>query len=234
LICTTAAKQHYQPLAVTIGQAVVGVSKPRFGGVFALLGREKRVETSVMGKLNTLTMRAMLVAFVIAWGVGSAASAFGQTVYRVTDKHGNVTFTDDPGRGGEALELTPLPSLPPALSAALAAPSTSTSAAVRPRGKPGQPFMPYDHFSIALPQQGAQVPEGMTAVEVAIAPPLRDDHQVRLLVDGNVSQTALHSDVFWLTGLPPGQHELQAELLDSSQRLQHRTTAVTITVPSAP
>ena len=91
--------------------------------------------------------------------------------------------------------------------------------------------MPYDHFSIALPQQGARLTERSTAVEVAIAPPLREDHQVRLLVNGEISQTALHSDVFWLTGLPAGQHELQAELLDSSQRLQHRTPAVTITVP---
>jgi len=80
-------------------------------------------------------------------------------------------------------------------------------------------------------QQGARLPERSTAVEVAIAPPLRDDHQVRLIVNGEISQTALHSDVFWLTGLPAGQHELQAELLDSSQRLQHRTPAVTITVP---
>lgn len=91
--------------------------------------------------------------------------------------------------------------------------------------------MPYDHFKIALPQQGAQLEEGMTAVEVVIAPPLRSDHQVRLLVNGEISQTALHSDVFWLTGLSAGRHELQAELLDSSQRLQHRTTPVTITVP---
>lgn len=64
--------------------------------------------------------------------------------------------------------------------------------------------MPCDHFSIALPQQGAQVEEGMTVVEVVIAPPLRDDHQVRLLVNGEISQKALHSDVFWLTGLPQG------------------------------
>ncbi|OWV27688.1 DUF4124 domain-containing protein [Halomonas campaniensis] len=184
-----------------------------------------------MSKVNTVAMSSVLVA---ALGLGGAAGlAWGQTVYRVTDQHGNVTFTDNPGSGGEALELAPLPSLPPALSAALTSPHSSAAspAAVRPRGKPGQPFMPYDHFSIALPQQGAQVEEGMTAVEVAIAPPLRDDHQVRLLVNGEISQTALHSDVFWLTGLPTGRYELQAELLDSSQRLQHRTATVTITVP---
>ncbi|MCA8865533.1 MULTISPECIES: DUF4124 domain-containing protein [unclassified Halomonas] len=192
-----------------------------------------------MSKVNTVAMSSVLVA---ALGLGGAAGpAWGQTVYRVTDEHGNVTFTDNPGRGGEALELAPLPVLPPALSAALTRTgtanssttdfSTTTPAVTRPSGKPGQPFMPYDHFSIALPQQGARMEEGMTAVEVAIAPPLRDDHQVRLLVNGEISQTALHSDVFWLTGLASGRHELQAELLDSSQRLQHRTATVTITVP---
>ncbi|EHJ93993.1 DUF4124 domain-containing protein [Vreelandella boliviensis] len=184
-----------------------------------------------MSKINSLAVSSLLAAVLGVAIAGSAATAFGQTVYRVTDEHGNVTFTDNPGRGGKALELAPLPSLPPALSAALANPSAATAADARPRGKPGQPFMPYDQFSIALPQQGARVEEGMTAVEVAIAPPLRDDHLVRLLVDGSISQTALQSDVFWLTGLAPGRHELQAELLDSSQRLQHRTAVVTITVP---
>ncbi|MBR9904744.1 MULTISPECIES: DUF4124 domain-containing protein [unclassified Halomonas] len=186
-----------------------------------------------MSRINTVAMRGVLVTLLGATLAGAAVLAFGQTVYRVTDEDGNVTFTDDPGRGGEALELSPLPSLPPALSAALVNSGTNAapSAPQRPRDKPGQPFMPYDHFSIALPQQGARVEGGMTAVEVALAPPLRDDHQVRLLVNGDISQSALHSDVFWLTGLPPGRHELQAELLDSRQRLQHRSAAVTITVP---
>ena len=187
-----------------------------------------------MGKVNTLPvsilMSGVLITVLIIVGAFIPGTALAQTVYRVTDEHGKVTFTDDPARGGEALELAPLPGLPPALRAATAA-ARETPAAVRPRGKPGQPFMPYDLFSIALPQQGARLAERSTAVEVAIAPPLRDDHQVRLLVNGEISQSALHSDVFWLTGLPAGQHVLQAELLDSSQRLQHRTPTVIIAVP---
>lgn len=166
--------------------------------------------------------------------VSSVGIAFGQTVFRVTDEHGNITFTDNPDRGGEALKLAPLPGLPPALRAAMPNHQPSQQGAPdteRPRGRPGQPFMPYDHFTIALPQQGAQLAEGMTAVEVNIAPPLREDHQVRLRVNGEISQTALHSDVFWITGLAAGRHELQAELLDSSQRLQHRSVPVTIDVP---
>ncbi|MDQ7729305.1 DUF4124 domain-containing protein [Halomonas sp. SpR8] len=188
-----------------------------------------------MGKATTLAASGVMAVVLGAWLTGSAATAFAQTVYRIADEHGNVTFTDNPGSGGEALELAPLPGLPPALRAATRqAASSSVTSAVTPaaerRGKPGQPFMPYDHFSIALPHQGARLEEGMTAVEMAIAPPLRDDHQVRLLVNGEISQTALHSDVFWLTGLAAGRHELQAELVDSSQRLQHRTPAVTINV----
>lgn len=178
-----------------------------------------------MSRIYTLAMHGVLVALLGAALAGTAVSAFGQAVYRVTDERGNVTFTDNPGSGGEALKLAPLPGWSPALRAA------ARQAAERPRGKPGQPFMPYDHFAIALPQQGAQLEEGMTAVQMVIVPPLRDDHQVRLLVNGEISQTALHSDVFWLTGLAAGRHELQAELLGSSQRLQHRTAAVTINVP---
>lgn len=183
-----------------------------------------------MGKVSTLAISILMTAVLSIVEAVRPDMAFAQTVYRVTDEQGNVTFTDNPGRGGEALELAPLPSLPPALRAATAS-ASGAPAAVRPRGKPGQPFMPYDHFSIALPQQGARLMERSTAVEVAIAPPLRDDHQVRLLVNGEISQTALHSDVFWLTGLSSGRYELQAELLDSSQRLQHRTPVVAITVP---
>ncbi|WP_404376593.1 DUF4124 domain-containing protein [Vreelandella aquamarina] len=143
-----------------------------------------------------------------------------QTVYRVVDAQGNVTFTDNPERGGEAVTLAPLPSVPTAVRPASPSP--------RALGNPGQPFMPYDRFTIASPAAGAALQRGTTPVEVAVSPPLRDDHQIQLLVNGELSQSALHSDVFWLAGLPAGQHRLQAELLDSQGRVQHRTDPVTI------
>ena len=46
----------------------------------------------------------------------SAAQA--QTVYRVVDAQGNVTFTDNPERGGKAITLAPLPSVPTAVRSA--------------------------------------------------------------------------------------------------------------------
>lgn len=90
--------------------------------------------------------------------------------------------------------------------------------------------MPYDRFLISAPNGSAAIRDGMTAVELHVSPSLREDHKVQLLVNGELSQTALHSDAFWLTGLSQGQHRLQAELLDSSGRVQHRTDPVSITV----
>lgn len=148
--------------------------------------------------------------------------AQSQTVYRVLDEQGRITFTDNPERGGEAMTLAPLPSVSTSSRTAPATP--------RRQGSPGQPFMPYDRFVISAPYRGAAVRDGMTAVELQVSPPLREDHQVQLLVNGELSQSALHSDAFWLTGLPQGQHQLQAELLDSSGRVQHRTDPVSITV----
>ncbi len=66
-----------------------------------------------------------------------------------------------------------------------------------------------------------------------IEPPLRTDHQVRLLVDGRVSQTALHTSAFMLSNLASGRYELQAELLDARGEIRHRTPPVSLVVERA-
>lgn len=170
--------------------------------------------------------RKALVAQAKGWGMGLVLVAWvditaaSSTVYRVVDEHGNVTFSDTPSEGGEALELAPLPGLPSEYAEAPNKP---------PATSPGQPFMPYDRFQIRSPSAGAEV-GAATPVMLSIVPRLRDDHRVQLRVNGEISQSALHSDVFWLANLPAGRHRLQAELLDSQGRRQHRTTAVTIVV----
>lgn len=153
--------------------------------------------------------------------VAAAGAAASSTVYRVVDDNGNVTFSDSPRDGGEAIELAPLPGLP---SQTTKAPAARTAAA-----SPGPPFMPYDRFQIDSPGTGAEV-SAATPVTLRIVPPLRDDHRVQLRVNGEVSQSALHSDVFWLANLPAGRHQLQADLLDGQGRRQHRTPPVTIVV----
>lgn len=145
-----------------------------------------------------------------------APSLAAQAVYRVVDEQGRVTFTDNPARGGEAVELAPLPGV------------SSSSPASEPSGKPapGPPFMPYDRFTIAYPAHQARLNSAATAVEIDLSPALRDDHQLRLRLNGEINQSAMHSEAFWMANLPAGVHQLQAELLDAQGRVRHQTPMV--------
>ncbi|GAB2723372.1 hypothetical protein GCM10027172_17130 [Halomonas garicola] len=154
----------------------------------------------------------MLMA-ALAWGPLQA-----QTVYRVVDEAGNVTFTDDAESGGSEVALKPL-------QGGSASTSNTPSEA-----SPGAPFMPYDRFVIDRPASAATLPEAPFPVEVEVLPALRADHQIRLLVDGSLSQSALRSEAFWVPRLAPGRHRLQAELLDAQKRVRHRTPELEVRV----
>jgi hypothetical protein len=165
-----------------------------------------------------------------------APMALATTIYRTTDAQGNVIFTDDPSRGGEPVELAPLTVIPSRIEGRQAEPPRVERGAPRASQSPGQPFMPYDAFRIRAPEHGADLPAsyaGNLQVELAIEPELRPDHRVRLLVDGQVSQTAMHTRAFMLTDLPRGEYVLQAELLDAQGQVRHRTPPVSLHVHRA-
>lgn len=175
--------------------------------------------------------RCMVLVAGLALGLSSAQA---QTIYRTTDAQGNVVFTDNPARGGEEVQLEPLTVVPGPESATLAPRERRDGEAARPA--PGQPFMPYDRFSIVAPDDGSTLPTGAAGnvqVELGIQPALRDDHRVRLLLDGRISQSAMHTDTFLLNNLNRGEHTLQAELLDAGGAVRHRTEPVTLYVQRA-
>ena len=178
-------------------------------------------------------MGKAIVLFLL--GLALAQAALATTIYRTTDAQGNVIFTDDPGRGGEPVELAPLTVIP-GIEAGQAAPPRVDGVAPRMGEPPGQPFMPYDTFRIRSPQHGADLPAsyaGNLQVELAIEPELRPDHSVRLLVDGRVSQTPMHTHAFMLANLGRGQYVLQAELLDAQGQVRHRSAPVSLYVQRA-
>lgn len=170
-------------------------------------------------------------------GVTISLPAAAQTIYRTTDAQGNVVFTDDPQRGGEAVELDPLTVVPSGEVRASDRGATVQGGAEAPRPEASpQPFMPYDVFSILSPEPEATLPTGAAGnvqVRLTIRPELRDDHRVRLLLDGRLSQSAMHTDTFQLSNLNRGEHVVQAELLDASGAVRHRTTPVTLYVQRA-
>lgn len=169
-------------------------------------------------------------------GLVLAQGALATTIYRTTDAQGNVIFTDDPERGGEPVELAPLTVIPSQVEGRQAELPRVEGVTPRVSEMPGQPFMPYDTFRIRSPAHGADLPAsyaGNLQVELDIEPALRPDHRVRLLVDGQVSQTAMHTRAFMLTGLERDEYVLQAELLDAQGQVRHRTAPVSLFVQRA-
>lgn len=175
-----------------------------------------------------------------AWpGVVSVAltlmplAASAATVYRHVDAQGNVSYSDRPERG-EAVTLSPLTVVP----ARPEAPSPSARRDTREASAPSTapPFLPYSTFRITTPKDEQTLPTGYAGniqVELSVEPALRDDHRIRLLLDGRISQSALHSEVFMLSNLPRGEHQISAELLDADGRVRHRSEPVTLFVQRA-
>ncbi len=160
-------------------------------------------------------------------------TASAATVYRHVDAQGNVSYSDRPERG-EAVTLSPLTVVPAAPKTPSPAARTNTPEASAPSAAP--PFLPYSTFRIASPTNEQTLPTGYAGnvqVELSVAPALRDDHRIRLLVDGRISQSALHSDVFMLSNLERGEHQISAELLDADGRVRHRSEPVTLFVQRA-
>ena len=186
-------------------------------------------------------MPCLLLCSLLPW-----ASLEAATVYRYTDEQGNVVFTDQPRGNSEQIRLEPLtvvPSLDVEGPAANPVPQRSdigqaerSSRLRASENRPGEPFMPYSTFQIASPQDEATLQTGYggnAQVELDIDPDLRPDHRVRLLVDGEISQSAMHTKAFMLTNLNRGEHVLQAELLDASGQVRHRSAPVRLYVHRA-
>ncbi|MFO8045721.1 MAG: DUF4124 domain-containing protein [Halomonas sp.] len=173
---------------------------------------------------------------VLAVGLTFSLVAQAQNIYRTTDAQGNVVFTDNPERGGEQVELAPVTVVPATGEVRTGQPALRDEGSEAAAGSPGQPFMPYDSFRILSPSHEQAFPVGSAGnvpVELGIQPELREDHRVRLLVDGRVSQTAMHTTAFVVANMNPGEHVLQAELLDGSGAVRHRSSPVTIYVHRA-
>lgn len=178
------------------------------------------------------------VMLALAVGLSFSLAAQAQTIYRITDAQGNVVFTDNPERGGEQVELAPLTVVPSRgeVRTGAPAPRLEASGAAAATGSLGQPFMPYDSFRMRSPTHEQAFPVGVAgnvAVELGIEPELREDHRVRLLVNGQVSQSAMHTTAFMVANMDPGEYVLQAELLDGNGAVRHRTSPVTVYVHRA-
>jgi hypothetical protein len=138
-----------------------------------------------------------------------ARPACADKIYKWTDEHGNVIYSDQPRPGAEELDISTEP-----------AGITPLPADVRPAQKPSEAAKPYDSLLIAAPLGGAVLddPEGRVSVSIVLAPSLRADqgHAIRLLLDGRVLGTRYAGSEMTLENVERGEHTLQAAVVDAS------------------
>lgn len=127
-------------------------------------------------------------------------------IYKSTDEHGNVSYSDQPpdaGTGGEKLELPPTNT----------APAIEAKAGQRPE-KPATPA-PQPTVAITTPENDTVIPMGPGdfSVRATVTPALRQGEQLQLLIDGQPHGDT-QTDALWLlTGVFRGGHDLEIRRL---------------------
>ncbi|WP_456268519.1 DUF4124 domain-containing protein [Kushneria sp. AK178] len=145
-------------------------------------------------------------------------------VYRHTDAHGHVVWSDRPG--GTRAEVRAPRVLSPA-GASSERPITPSAPAA---------FTPYQYVRLKPRSAPVSVERARRGIplRLEIVPRLREGDRVQLRVDGKRHQSPLASRVLMAIGLEAGRHELIAEVLDRSGTVRQRSPVMTLEVVSSP
>jgi Domain of unknown function (DUF4124) len=180
------------------------------------------------------------LALILVFSVASLGAASGQ-IFRTVDANGNVVFTDIPpvDRTGQAAstqvtvpQVNTVPGVPAPVPQSNSAPAATS---------PGY----YTQFRVVSPANDATIRDnaGNVRVELAIAPQLRPDHRMLLLLDGSPTQITAVNGVFELANVDRGTRTVRARVVDRAGSViieSDPTTfhlmrvAVAPTVPIAP
>ena len=181
--------------------------------------------------MNNGMIRALVCASLLA--MAFALNASGE-IYKVVDKDGNVTYTDQrPTDAAEPLDLPPLSviatDVPPPVSAPPAAEAEQQAKPPTARELRRQ----FADFRITQPQQEETFWGTANTVVVAwgSSQPIPPELSVRLVVDGEPRNVTGSSSLS--LSLERGEHQVYAELLDSRNRPIVTTATVTFFVKQA-
>ena len=153
-----------------------------------------------------------LIALMVVVGSTASATAAAQTIYKVTDKDGQITYTDvAPEAEGSMVE-----------EVSVAEPNTAVP--VSPRAAPLDGTAPTENTApdyltlISRPADGTTVPigPGDFTVEAQASPALGVAERLQLKVDGTPFEVPQTSSQWRLTNIARGAHELQVMRLDDS------------------
>lgn len=140
-----------------------------------------------------------------------AAAPLTAEVYKIVDKDGNVTFTDQaPGDGSKPIKLPPL--------SVIETPTYETKAKAV-EGEDGQPMslraqrIMYRDFAIVAPQSEESIwhPDAPVTVAWSTGAPLQMGMKVSVSVDGKL-QTFTTDQIIPVANLERGEHTVTARL----------------------
>jgi hypothetical protein len=169
--------------------------------------------------METRTILVLLGLLVMPYATADEA-------YVWTDEDGVVHYSDRPMPGARRIELAD-----PNTGQALARrPADAQSDAADDAADPDAPFS-YNSLAVSSPtaEETLWNIEGVLNVSLALNPPLRPGHQVRVYFDGNpriVTGTSFQLQEVWR-----GVHNLQAEVLDETGRMLIRSQTNRFYVP---
>jgi len=157
----------------------------------------------------------VLVALLLALAV----SPLMAQVYKVVDKDGNVTFTDQPpADGSKPIDLPPLSIIETPVYETAPKPTDEEDE----ENGPSLSYMRkiYRDFAIISPEPEASVwkPDGPIAVAWNVRTALQPGMKVTLFLDGQI-HTTTEQPMIPLSGLDRGEHTVKAELKDSKNRI---------------
>ncbi len=142
--------------------------------------------------------------FAIAVCIGAVPNGFAQTVYKVTDKDGNVTFTDTPPSDQEAVVE----------AHTVHSPNTSAAVTPAPIDEPDDATVtePISYETLIVrPVEAATIPmgPGNFSVDAMLRPALSQGERVVLTLDGEPMGTPQRMTTWQLTNVYRGEHRLQ-------------------------
>ena len=179
--------------------------------------------------MNTAILNKSLM-MVFALLMLSATPLLAQ-VYKVVDKDGNVTYTDQaPADGSGPIELKPISVVEaPTYETA---PKTGDESDAEDKGMSLSYLRKnYKDFAIVSPQQDESVwrPDGPIPVAWNTKYALQDGMQVTILLDGK-KYTSTTQQMVPVANLDRGEHVLSAELRDAKNRVVAQAAPVTFFV----
>lgn len=156
--------------------------------------------------------------------LASAHTLVAQPVYKVTDKDGNVTFTDTPPLSSDSMVEEHYVHAPNSAepAATTRTPTGSVEVEVPTR---------YD-TRIVTPAENATIPmgPGSFAVQAALSPRLASSETLQLLLDGEPVGAPQRNANWQLTNVYRGEHRLQVVRLNESGAPVDSSAASTVFV----